>query len=237
LELIPLVSGLARIRASLTVKDINLIYIDFAELQLQSYYFFDSPMNERQTGILRAYTTAIRLLSKISLIDAKCDLLKYAPISILHAMFIGGAVLFKVLNSRYHQYVNVDEGANQFSASIAAIRKYSILDHDLAFRVANMEVEVWEHYSPKPRDHEPVLIVKSRLSASITHDLIRRWSEEISKPRQAEMAARRTNMGALPSGSLVPFPDVSTQGAANNADSFYSDAIDMFDFWDFGFTN
>jgi transcriptional regulatory protein LEU3 len=161
--------------------DIHLIALNMACLQLRVYYFFESPVSEtRKQGLLRAYNTALNLISKVADADTKGDFIRYAPNVFSLTLNTSGMLIMKIINSSYSRYVDTEGGKLAFNKVLALLRRASLEDNDVRGRGGKILAQLWtlHHSRIVRREQEPSLRVKSRFGASVLHDGLWAWREE-----------------------------------------------------------
>jgi hypothetical protein len=154
------------------------ILLDMVSLQLGTFYFFMKEHTEvRKLGLLKAYTTAVSVISKSVEADKSWGFLKNVPNGYLQILCTGAILVMKIVHSSYSQYIDVDEGKRVFDSIVAlkltAPDKDSYRD-DLRDRIRRILEQLWSlhHSLTLAREQEPSLRVKSRLGASVLHDAL-----------------------------------------------------------------
>lgn len=145
-----------------------------ASLQLGTFYFFMKDHTEvRKLGLLKAYTTAISVISKSVEADKSWGFLKNAPNGYLQILCTGAILVMKIVHSSYSQYIDVDEGKRAFD-SVVGVRLTAPDRDDLRDRIRRILEQLWSlhHSLTQAREQEPSLRVKSRLGASVMHDAL-----------------------------------------------------------------
>jgi hypothetical protein len=139
----------------------------------------------RKQGLLKAYTTALTLISRVSDADAKWDFIKYAPNGIVHALTVAAILLMKIISSSYSRYVDVESGKSAFNSVLSMHRRASVEDNDLRGRAGKILAQLWSvhHSLAVRREQEPTLNIKTRLGASVLHDSLWTWREEFGGQR------------------------------------------------------
>jgi hypothetical protein len=167
---------------------VNQLYVWAARLYTYVFYFFDSSLSDsRRQGVLKAYSAATTLTTKIAAGDTLFDMLETSPFYVYRMLFTAAAVLIKVLNSTYVRYVDFEAGKQVFELAISALRRWSIQDNDKAVRSADMLAQMWPLYSERNarRPEEPSLRFRCRLGTSLLLDLLWHWREELNARGQA----------------------------------------------------
>jgi transcriptional regulatory protein LEU3 len=150
-------------------------------MQLSTYYFFESSASEaRKQGLLRAYSTALNFISKLSDEDAKSDFIKYAPSVFCLILNTAGMLIMKIIYSSYARYVDIESGKRSFNVVLGLLRRATLEDNDLRGRGGKIMAQLWTvHHSRTVRcEQEPNLTVKSRGGISVLHDGLWSWREE-----------------------------------------------------------
>jgi hypothetical protein len=182
--------------------DIHHIALNMACLQLRVYYFFESTVSEtRKQGLLRAYTTALNLISKVADADTKGDFIRYAPNVFCLTLNTSGMLIMKIINSSYSKYVDIEGGKLAFNKVLALLRRASLEDNDVRGRGGKILAQLWtvHHSRTVRREQEPSLRVKSRFGASVLHDGLWAWREEFGgqaspQPRSPQPVSNPTQL-------------------------------------------
>jgi hypothetical protein len=153
-------------------------------------------------GIIRSYAAACELITDILSTDASYGVLAFAPIMYPRMMWTAAYLILKVLNSSYSQHVDCESGASLFHSIVAAVRRCSVDENDLAIRGANILADAWYRRNEmnEDRSKEPELVTRSRLGASLMFDCLWRWKEQCLKTESLQNA----NPG--PTGKLYRWP-------------------------------
>jgi hypothetical protein len=127
----------------------------------------------RKLGLLKAYTSAISVISKCVEAEKSWGFLKYAPNGYLQILCMGAMLVMKIVHSSYSQYIDVNEGKRAFD-SVVALRLATPNKFDLRNRIRKILEQLWSlhHSLTQVREQEPSLRVKSRLGASVMHDAL-----------------------------------------------------------------
>jgi len=141
-------------------------------------------------GIIRSYAAASALMTEILAVDASYGVLSFVPIIFPRMMWTAAYLILKVLNSSYSEHVDCESGASLFHSIVAAIRRCSVEENDLAIRGANILADVWYRRNEiiKDRTKEPELVTRSRLGASLMFDCLWRWKEQCLKTESLQNA-------------------------------------------------
>ena len=147
-------------------------------LQLGTFYFFMKEHTEvRKLGLLKAYTTAVSVISKSVEADKSWGFLKNVPNGYLQILCTGAILVMKIVHSSYSQYIDVDEGKRAFDSIVALKLTAPERDYhrdDLRDRIRRILEQLWSlhHSLTLAKEQEPSLRVKSRLGASVMHDAL-----------------------------------------------------------------
>ncbi|EUC30023.1 hypothetical protein COCCADRAFT_39667 [Bipolaris zeicola 26-R-13] len=138
----------------------------FVLLEVQMYYFLPIPTQNSQSSpavsslsgrdnlppsieadILRCYTTASTVITRVMDLDKTTDLLHYLPHYTIRPIAHAVTVIFRVIRSDLplrHLQIVVPEEASKLSAhTITISRRISAVEGDLAWRLARC-VELWD---------------------------------------------------------------------------------------------
>ena len=158
---------------------IDQAYILAAQLHLHSFYWLGpSAIEQRQFGLLKSFATASSVITHLLSLDASIQLLTHSTIVFPRMLFQSAYIIFKVLNSSLSKYVDLDAGEALYHAVVVALRSWQVPVHDASKHPS----AILEVISRRRGEHinelyqEPVLIVRGRLSASLTLEGLRRWA-------------------------------------------------------------
>jgi hypothetical protein len=168
-----------------------------ASLQLRTYYFFvKHNIEARKEGLLRAYAAALALITRCGDAENVWQFTKYAPDGWHHILAMAAMLIMKIVHSSYAKYVNANEGEMAFNSVVSLMRKASVQEYDVRFRVSIVLTQLWGvHQSVSTRkDQEPSLNVRSRLGASVLHDALWQWRERFGRKSADEVVTSETNL-------------------------------------------
>ncbi|TVY65581.1 Regulatory protein LEU3 [Lachnellula suecica] len=200
--------------ASFSVHD--TIYLACARLYIHTMYFFDSSCTPtRKAGVLRAYASALSLITTLFSADATTSLFSHISAYHMRMFLTATCLVLKVLRSSYRQDVDFEEGKGLFDRATLAAGRCSIASGDTAGKITRLMAQVWHSGNEEALNEPPELLVKSRLGASIIYDFIWTWKQEcggleerhpLSKPIPPSSPSEEENMMFQP---LDVFQDAS----------------------------
>jgi len=173
--------------------ELDVIHLVETRLYLRIFYFFDSTHSEhRQSGILKAYSSATNFIALVSSSHALFNYFSYTPIPNLKYVVAALAILIQVLNSNLYTCVDYTAGAASIEAALTALRKSSIEGNDVFIRASEIFLYLWR---VQQEDHDlkkqsPALLIKSRLSASLLYDSLWRWRQYHVKGENLEKTSK-----------------------------------------------
>ncbi|KAH7014219.1 uncharacterized protein B0I36DRAFT_389179 [Microdochium trichocladiopsis] len=159
----------ARILAKYT-DSMSSLYTLFVLVEIQMYYFLLKPdvSNSHaavagppetstlplspsiEADILRCYTTASTLITRVAALDETTNLLHYLPHYTIRPIAHAICVIFRTIRSdlplRYRSVVDPGEAARVSSLTVTIARRVSAVEGDLAWRLARC-VELWDSSS------------------------------------------------------------------------------------------
>ena len=141
----------------------------------------------RKQGLLRAYTTALSLISKVRDAEASWNFVKFAPNGITQMITMGAMLIMKIINSSYSKYVDTETGIRAFDSVMVMLKRASVGYMDIrgrASKICTQLLGVHRDFKAR-REEEPGLKVKTRLAASLLHDELWMWREEFAGQRGA----------------------------------------------------
>ncbi|KAF3057375.1 Regulatory protein LEU3 [Daldinia childiae] len=168
------------------------VHLTAANVHLRLAGFFDSSSTpgymDDLMGLWRAITSFLDLL----FLDANQHILVYATNYIQQMLVAAGFALLKLMRSFFAKTIDFERGRTLFHKTINSIRRTSVLDNDLQWRLAELMVQMWngaridnKNNTSFHDDDSSVLIddtlqlkVRCRHSMSLVFDSIWRWREE-----------------------------------------------------------
>ena len=124
--------------------------------------------------MLKAYQTAINLVSDFSQAHSQFDMLQYVPNYLFRTLFTAAGILLKVLNSDSSLDVDCVPGRLSFNSALIALRQCSIQNNDIAGRSADILAQLWAVLRVK-KSTLPSLQVGCRMGATIAIDCLWQW--------------------------------------------------------------
>lgn len=120
------------------------------------------------------------------------NLLQYTTNYIQQMLVAAGFTILKLIRSFFSKTIDFQRGRSLFHATVAAIRRTSVVHNDLQWRLAELMVQMWNgarldaaNHTMDPQDNSPVnvddslqLKVRCRHSMSLVFDSVWRWREE-----------------------------------------------------------
>ncbi|KAK8074883.1 Zn 2cys6 transcriptional activator [Apiospora hydei] len=193
------------------------VHLRAAAIHMRLAGFFDSSTTpgymDDLMGLWRAVSGFLDLLFQ----DTNHQILRYATNYIQQMLVAAGFALLKLLRSFFAKTtVDFERGRSLFHKTITAIRKTSVVDNDLQWRLAELMVQMWNgarvdsnaHHDRDPQeiDDSLQLKVRCRHSMSLVFDSIWRWREEY----QAQ------GRGTLDSLKQATNPDSANESSASS---------------------
>lgn len=196
---------------SVSLSFFNTLRLSAARLYFQCTYFLRETENEqRKKGILRAYSTAVSLITITISHETAYEELPYAPATTARIIFVAALVIFRVLHSSYalagpHE-LDRDAGHVLYRAAGFAIRQLSVQgdEKDFPIRAADMLNELWRvgENDSDLRGQVPNLRARSRMGSSLVFDCLLIWRAYQNQPHE-----RSVPHGLEPqAGSAVDLP-------------------------------
>lgn len=176
------------------------VHLKAAGLHLRLSAFYDSSTTKNYLGDLMAlYRATCAFLETVFELDApQADrpqgILRFATNYILQMVVASGFTLLKLLSSFFASEIDFEQGRKLFHQTVSGIRSMSIMDNDLAWKLAELMVQMWNGARVDARgvqqsqaddeeryaviDDSLQLKVRCRMSMSLVFDSIWRWREE-----------------------------------------------------------
>jgi hypothetical protein len=132
----------------------------------------------RKTALLRGYSLATGLIRRVSNLGVKSDFIQYAPQVQFQILSLAAMFILKLGFSSYSSFIDVEEGKHMFHIAAQMIRQASLEDNDLQGRMSKILTQLWSGYARIGNfDEEPSLKLRTRLAASLLHDLLWTWRD------------------------------------------------------------
>lgn len=143
------------------------LYLAAARLYLYSFYFLDTSMKEsRKQGILKAYRSAVNLVSLITSADATSEVLQYLPRYHSRMLLTATCIVLKVLKSSYAPELgDTAYGRKIFNECILALSRCSVSDNDTSGKAVKLVSQMWHSGGDCKGQSPPELTIKSRCGA------------------------------------------------------------------------
>lgn len=176
---------------------ITKIYLRAAGLHMRLSAFFSPPsLPSYRSDMLKLYYATTDFLeaclslesnSSVSLVGSSYShglALTHATNYIFHMMLAAGFSLLKLMHNFLDQHeLDVQGASNLLSRTVWALHTMSVVENDLAERLAEVLAQVWKTSKPSPADSAAngetddslQLKVKCRMSMSLVFDSVWRW--------------------------------------------------------------
>jgi hypothetical protein len=195
------------------------LHLKAAGLHLRLSAFFDSPTTlgymDDLMGLWRACLAFLDLVVELDMPtveDPRGGVIRFSTNYILQMVIAAGFVLLKSLSSFFAKSIDVDRGRQLFKRTITAARNISVVNNDLAWRLAELMVQLWNgrggdrggytngttSAGKAVLDDSLQLKVRCRMSMSLLYDSVWRWREDYQLPGRGSIE-----------GQLLPCPLVS----------------------------
>ena len=141
---------------------------------------------------MKAYTTSLYLISKVTKANETWEFIKYAPDEYSQFLVLAAVLIMRIIHSTYSKYINIEEGNAAFDELLWMFRKASVENDDLRGRISKILTQLWSFHQSravKSIQEEPKLNIKTRLGASLLHDSLWTWREEFGGQRDVVRAA------------------------------------------------
>ena len=193
-------------------------------VQLRAYWLFDDEdSSTRREGVLKAYDSAVRLISELQSGDSDGTPVRYITFLTSRVCFTAAVLISKVIHSSYAQYVDIEHGKQVFNTSISLFRQCGVEDNDIHGRVTKVLSQLWSIHMGLAghTQHPPRLSLKSRLFFSIAHDALWQWREEYAgKPNNGAPSLPppiMTPSSTMTFGGLSPVSPVRSEPLPNSS--------------------
>jgi transcriptional regulatory protein LEU3 len=142
----------------------------------------------RRRGLLKAFSTATSVISKVAGKNSQKGILEYAPGAVCLVVFVAAIMVLKILDSSYAEFVDSESAKQSFNAALMSLRQASVETNDLPGRYAKILTQLWSLHSSivASTNQEPELKVKTRIGASLLHDSLWQWRESFGGQLRAE---------------------------------------------------
>ncbi|KAI1267783.1 hypothetical protein F5Y18DRAFT_415849 [Xylariaceae sp. FL1019] len=182
------------LQASILSQHLSVIvdaHLKAAAVHLRLAGFFDSSATPGYMDDLMGLWRAVSSFLDLLFVEANQHMLFYSTNYLQQMLVACGFALLKLMRSFFSKTIDFARGRTLFHRTITAIRKTSVVDNDLQWRLAELMVQMWNgaridqtnqaHYgddSAVPVDDSLQLKVRCRHSMSLVYDSIWRWREE-----------------------------------------------------------
>ncbi|KAL4800763.1 hypothetical protein BDV19DRAFT_352106 [Aspergillus venezuelensis] len=183
----------------------NSLSLLYTKLYVQCMFFLpseDESLNleqeqqqRRKDGILRAYKTAVSMITLCISHDRALDDLSHAPTQTVRIIFLAALVIFRVLHSSFHPFIPVqaypslvdsvstttaNSGRTLCGMACFALQRCSIArgdEKDLPCRMVDLLREMWRAAEGDSLlcGQKPVVKVTSRMGAGVIFDSLDIW--------------------------------------------------------------
>lgn len=153
--------------------------LDGVGLHLYIFYLLEpGGPDARKTALLRGYSLATGLIRRVSDLGVESDFVRYAPQVQFQNLSLAAMLILKLGFSNYSSYIDIDEGKRLFHIAAQMIRETSLENNDLQGRMSKILTQLWGGYARIGNfDEEPSLKLRTRLGASLLHDLLWTWRD------------------------------------------------------------
>ena len=199
------------------------LHLKAAGLHLRLSAFFDSSTTQGyMDDLMGLWRATLAFLDLVFELEAPPNdnlsggILRYASNYIMQMVVAACFALLKLLSSFFASEIDFARGRQLFHRTITAIRSMSVINNDLAWRLAELMVQMWNGarveqrsqmannsngtgVEPRaPVDDSLQLKVRCRMSMSLVFDSIWRWREEF------QALGRGSLDGQLPTPYSIP---------------------------------
>ena len=168
---------------------INALYLKAANLHQHLSVFFDAPeSNTYCEDLLALYTATQEYVEGCFTLETSLgSVIGYATNYILQMLVAAGFTLFKLLNSFFAKFIDLESGKRLFTKTITTIRTISVVSNDLPSRLGEVLAQMWRDGGAGSKVSSPAdggfdnslqLKTKARMSMSLIYDSLWRWREE-----------------------------------------------------------
>lgn len=164
-------------------------------LHLHLSAFFDNPTTkDYRQGLSALYSATTSFLeAALGLETALASIISYSSNYIYQMTLAAGFSLFKICNSFFSVYIDMEYTKSLFNRTIWAIRSMSISNNDLPQRLAEVLAQMWRMGGaasssrrdavantsvPSENDDSLRLMVRCRMSMSLVFDSVWRWRRD-----------------------------------------------------------
>jgi len=143
------------------------LYLAAAQLYLHSFYFFDASMTEsRKQGILKAYTSAVNLVSLFTSADTTSGALLYLPHYHYRMLLTATCIVLKVLKSSYAPEIgDTAYGRKTLNECLLALSRCSVSNNDTCGKAVKLVSQMWHRDGCDKGQSPPELTIRSRCVA------------------------------------------------------------------------
>ncbi|KAI0873798.1 hypothetical protein GGS24DRAFT_490434 [Hypoxylon argillaceum] len=200
-------------------------HLQAANVHLRLAGFFDSSTTPGYMDDLMGLWRAVSAYLDLLFLDSNQYILVYATNYLQQMLVACGFALLKLMRSFFAKTIDASRGRTLFHRTINSIRKTSIVDNDLPWRLAELMVQMWNgarieisnnkaNYDDDTAvaiDDSLQLKVRCRHSMSLVYDSIWRWREEYQAQGRG-LDSSSTHMDS----TLLAQSNVATIGSITN---------------------
>lgn len=215
-----------------------------ARLHLHAFYLFDHASSEGyEERICALYVTASSLIDSSRMLDERqVQFFDYCPFFCYQIFVCASMIVLRIAsNGHFRSLVDATEGMKLVEASIAALRKMSVVNNDLPARLG--DVIGFFCALPDPTKIGGTTVediqlkqVRNRLSVSVVHDCLATWRKHFMAETEGSAQHQRVEGGGLGASSFRTPVDESLHlgGLSSIGDAQNMFGLDFsFDNWDF----
>ncbi|KAF4819138.1 Regulatory protein LEU3 [Colletotrichum siamense] len=215
-----------------------------ARLHLHAFYLFDHASSEGyEERICALYVTASSLIDSSRMLDERqVQFFDYCPFFCYQIFVCASMIVLRIAsNGHFRSLVDATEGMKLVEASIAALRKMSVVNNDLPARLG--DVIGFFCALPDPTKVGGTTVediqlkqVRNRLSVSVVHDCLATWRKHFMAETEGSAQHQRVEGGGLGASSFrTPVGDSPCLGGLSSiGDAQNMFGLDFsFDNWDF----
>lgn len=190
------------------LNDMTLFNLLAVRVGLYSYYFFrskDVEPRETQKGFLAAYNASLCLMDHVVKASQRNEnFMLYMPQVYVQILWQASVIVARLYYSGWSSLFDKRRGKELYFTVADLLGRASVLEHDVAFRAAEIMTQMWQVFSVMAADKKPAVIdakvtIGTRGSASVFFDCL--WTMrsecEILSQAPTELVHRKSVSGDI----------------------------------------
>lgn len=169
------------------LDDYTWFLLLLTRIRLFSYYFLDNSKLstfQLQKSYIAVYNACLALMEFVGqAVSRNSDYMRYVPLSYTQSLWQVCAMVCRLYYSRWAANMDRRKGRDLYFKTLGHISRASILDHDVAFRAAEIQHQMWHVFGTMSNgNNEKIknsqISIRARMAASVFFDCLWTMKEE-----------------------------------------------------------